>query len=205
VHRVVRLEAAERQVHVGREPLSSRETHDGHFGALTSERRLQLLEQLARALAHDLNTQLTAILGFADLAAAAPELPDALRADVRQISLAAQRAGVLTARLQSYCRSQAGTRVVDLDEVIAASRPARERLAGPRLELVDEPAPALTLVAIEPAHLQWFLLDVVASARDALRDGGQLRFTTTHDDGCAKLTVTGVDEPVVVSIPFTTT
>jgi hypothetical protein len=45
---------------------------------------------------------------------------------------------------------------------------------------------------------------VVASARDALRDGGQLRFTTTHADGCAKLTITGSGEPVVVSVPFTT-
>jgi len=185
--------------------LSTGETHDGRFGALPPERRLQLLEQLTRALAHDLNTQLTAILGFADLTAADPALPDALRADVQQISLAAQRAGVLTARLQTLCRTPDGTRLVDLDEVIAASRPARERLAGPRLELVDEPAPALTLVAIEPAHLQWFLLDVVAGARDALRDGGQLRFTTTHADGCAKLTITGVDEPVVLSIPFPTT
>jgi hypothetical protein len=88
--------------------------------------------------------------------------------------------------------------------VIAASRPARERLAGPRLELVDEPAPTLTLVAIDPAHLQWRLLDVVATARDALPDGGQLRFATTHEDGHARLTVTGAGEPIVVSIPLAT-
>lgn len=175
------------------------------FGMPTPERRLALLEQLTRALAHDLNTQLTAILGFADLTAAHPELPDALRADVREISRAAHRAGGLTARLQTYCRPPAGASVVDLDEVIAASRPARRWLAGPRLELVDEPAPALTLVAIEPVGLQWWLLDVVSSARDALPDGGTLRFVTTHDDGCARLTISGLQDPVVVSIPFATT
>lgn len=171
---------------------------------LSAERRLELLERLARGIAHDLNGQLTAILGFADLTAADPDLPEALRADVQQISLAAHRAGVLTARLQTYCRLPTGTHVVDLDEVIAASRPARQRLAGTRLELVDEPAPALTLVAVEPAQLQWLLLDVVARARDALPGGGQLRFATTHDGDRARLTISGLPEPVVVSIPFTT-
>jgi two-component system, cell cycle sensor histidine kinase and response regulator CckA len=184
--------------------LTTGDSHNPLSASLSSGRRLQLLEQLARGIAHDVNTQLTAVLGFADLTAADPDLPEALRADVQQISLAAQRAGVLTARLQTYCRLQpSGTRVVDLDEVIAASRPARERLGGPRLELVDEPAPALTLVAIEPAQLQWFLLDVVARARDALPDGGQLRFTTTHADDCARLAITGAGEPVVLSLPFT--
>jgi len=176
---------------------------DMRFGPVPAERRLRLLEQLARGIAHDLNTQLTAMLGFADLTAANAELPDRLRADVQQISLAAQRAGVLTARLQTYCRLEAGTHVVDLDEVIAASRPARERLAGPRLELVDEPAPALTLVTIEPADLQWFLLDVVVRARDTLPDGGRLTFTTTHEGECAQLAVTGAAEPVTVTVPFT--
>ncbi|MDA0182054.1 hypothetical protein OJ997_17245 [Solirubrobacter phytolaccae] len=185
--------------------MSTGDIPDPPFEGLPPERRLQLLERLARGIAHDLNTQLTAIMGFADLTAADPALSDALRADVEQISLAAQRSGVLTARLQTYCRLQPGAvQIVDLDEVIAASRPARERLAGPRLTLIDEPASALTLVAIEPAHLQWFLLDVVATARDALPEGGQLRFATTHDDGCARLTITGAGEPVLLSIPFTT-
>jgi len=47
------------------------------------------------------------------------------------------------------------------------------------------------------------LLDVVARARDALPAGGQLRFTTTHADGRARLAITGMDGPVLLSIPFT--
>lgn len=172
---------------------------------LRPERRLELLERLARVIAHDLNTQLTAILGFADLTAGDPDLPERMRADLEHISAAAQRAGVLTARLQSHCRAHpAGRRVVDLDEVVAASRPARERLAGPLLELVDEPAPAVTLVEIDPADLQWRLLDVVLTARDTLPEGGRLTFATTHDDGCARLTISGAPEPVVLCLPFTT-
>ncbi len=50
----------------------------------------------------------------------------------------------------------------------------------------------------------WFLLDVVAAARDAMRSGGRLTFTTTHDNDCAQLTISGATTPVVVSIPFTT-
>lgn len=185
--------------------MSTGELPDRGSPAVGPQRQLELLERLARATAHDLNTQLTAILGFADLTAADPALPEALRADVQQISAAAHRAGGLTARLQSHCPTEPpGARVVDLDEVVAASRPARERLAGGQLELVDEPAPALTLVEVDPAQLQWFLLDAVVDAREALPGGGRLTFATAHDDGRAKLTISGAGEPIVLSLPFAT-
>ena len=169
-------------------------------GHLTAARRLELLERLARGFAHDLNTQLTAILGYADLTAADPALPAAFVGDLQEISAAAQRAGALTAALQGHCRPRPDApALVDLDELVAASRPGRERLAGRGLELVDVPAPALTLVRVNPVELEWTLLDLVARARAQLPDGGRLTFASTHEDGRAKLTVTGTPAPTCLS------
>ncbi|MDA0172669.1 hypothetical protein OJ998_26440 [Solirubrobacter taibaiensis] len=172
-------------------------------GPLTDDRRLDLLSRLTRQIAHDLNTQLTAILGFADLTLADPALPERLAVDVQAISTAAHRAGSLTAHLQTYCRPRASEpRLVDLDEVIAATRPSRERLAGRAIELVDVPAPALTLVCLDPVDLEWTLLDIVATARAALPDGGRLTFASTHEDGHVRLAVTGAPAPTTVLLPL---
>ena len=114
---------------------------------LEETRHLELVAQLAGGIAHDLNTLLTAILGYAGLTVADPDLPERLRSDVEQISSAAHRAGMLTGQLLAFSRAQVlAPRVVDLDEIVAASLPARRRVAGKRIELVDEPADGLTLV-----------------------------------------------------------
>ena len=122
-----------------------------------------------------------------------------MRGDVEQISGAAHRAGVLTGQLLAFSRRQMlAPADVDLDEVVASSLSARRRVAGKRIELVDEPADALTLVHVDPVQLQRVLLDIVANAADAMPEGGTLTTRTAHDDGYARLAITdtgtGMDE-----------
>ena len=134
----------------------------------------RLVGQLAGGIAHDLNTLLTTILGYAELTGADPELPR-VRGDLEQISGAAHRAGVLTTQLLAFTRRQMlAPADVDLDEVVAASRSARGRVAGKRIETVDEPADALMLVHVDAGQLERVLLDIVANAADAMPQGGKL-------------------------------
>ena len=179
---------------------------------LEETRHLELVAQLAGGIAHDLNTLLTAMLGYADLTAADPALPGHLVADVEQISIAARRAGTLTGQLLAFSRKQMlEPRDVDLDEVIAASRPARQRIAGRRVELVDRPAASLTLVHVDPRQLERVLLDLVTNAADAMPEGGTLTTVTSHEDGFARLEITdtgaGMDEETRMRAfqPFYTT
>jgi PAS domain S-box-containing protein len=158
---------------------------------LEETRHLELVARLAGGIAHDLNTLLTAILGYADLTLADPALPEALRGDIAQISSAAQRAGALTTQLVAFSRSQVlAPRDVDLDEVVANSLPARRRIAGANVELLDEPASALTLVHVDPGQLQRALLDIVANAAEAMPDGGRVTFVTAAEGAFARLAIT---------------
>jgi two-component system, cell cycle sensor histidine kinase and response regulator CckA len=167
---------------------------------LEETRDLELIARLAGGIAHDLNTLLTAILGYADLTLADPLLPGTLAADIEQISGAARRAGELTTQLVAFSRSQVlAARDVDLDEVIAHSLPARRRIAGKGVQLLDLPAPSATLVHLDPGQLQRVLLDIVANAAEAMPDGGRISFETTHEGRFARLAITdtgaGMDEP----------
>jgi PAS domain S-box-containing protein len=158
---------------------------------LEETRHLELIARLAGGIAHDLNTLLTAILGYADLTLADTRLPDALSADIEQISGAARRAGELTTQLVAFSRSQVlAPRDVDLDEVVANSLPARRRIAGRTVQLLDLPAPALTLVHIDPGQLERVLLDIVTNATDAMPEGGRVLFETDHEDRFARLRIT---------------
>ena len=54
--------------------------------------------------------------------------------DIEQISGAARRAGVLTTQLVAFSRGQVlAPRDVDLDEIVANSLPARQRIVGRRV------------------------------------------------------------------------
>jgi two-component system cell cycle sensor histidine kinase/response regulator CckA len=153
-------------------------------------RHLELIAQLAGGIAHDLNTLLTAILGYADLTAGDPALPGHLRADVQEISSAARRAGTLTGQLVAFSRGQMlAPRDVDLDAVVANSLPARRRLTGQRITFVDRPADALTPVHVDPRQLERALLDIVANAADAMPEGGTVTTTTAHENGFARLAI----------------
>ncbi len=102
-------------------------------------------------------------------------------------------------------------RVVDLDEIVADSLPARRRIVGRQVRLVDAPAEALTLVHVDPGQLERVLLDICANAADAMPDGGELRTETAHVGGFARLRITdtgaGMDAPTRARAfePFFTT
>jgi PAS domain S-box-containing protein len=142
---------------------------------LLETRHLEVAARLAGGVAHDLNSQLTAILGFADLSLADPRLPEWLRPDLRQIVVAAERSGELTRQLLAFSRQQVLTpRALDLNDIVARGLDAGRRLAGKRVELVNRPGADLPLVLMDPMLLEQVLLDVIANAGEAMPDGGRL-------------------------------
>jgi two-component system cell cycle sensor histidine kinase/response regulator CckA len=142
---------------------------------LLQTRHLDLVERLAGGVAHDLNSQLTAIMGYAELTLADRELSEPVRLDVEQVLNAAERADGLTRQLLAFSSQQVlAPRSVELASIVAGTHATRRRLVGRGVELVDRPSPGVAPVLVDPTRLEQTLLDIVANAGEAMPDGGQL-------------------------------
>ena len=142
---------------------------------LQRAQKMQVAQELAGGLAHDLNNLLTIILGAADQLEIV--LGDAHRgaAAVDAIQRAASRAGTVTQQLLSFSRRQVvEARVHNLSEIVAELSVLLERVLGERIDLVvtvDDDVPA---VRIDAGQLEQVLVNLTVNARHAMPVGGRL-------------------------------
>jgi len=186
--------------------------------------RTHLVEQIARAqkmesigtlasgVAHDFNNILGIILPNAELIKLRTEAghPALKFADV--IVKAAKRAGQLTRQLLSLSRKDAVTRrVVNLNEAVRTTGKLLSETLDRKIRLEFDLTPENTNIKADETQLGQVLLNLAINARDAMPEGGTLRFTTRTED--EKVTVrvtdtgTGIDPENLSRIfdPFFTT
>jgi two-component system, cell cycle sensor histidine kinase and response regulator CckA len=143
--------------------------------------KLDAVGRLASKVAHDFNNILTVIHGCSDFLVASLTDDDTRRADAVMIREASARAAELTARLLSFATNQvAEAAVVDLNACITALKPGVIREVGGAIALTIDLAPDLGRVSVDPGRLERAIVDMAANARDAMPDGGRLRFTTRN-------------------------
>jgi two-component system cell cycle sensor histidine kinase/response regulator CckA len=149
---------------------------------LRQAQRLESVGRLAGGVAHEVNNQMTVVLGFADMLARDPQLPPAVRRDVQQIHRAARRSAAITAQLLAFGRKQMLVpQVVDLNVVVRDFEPALLQTLGQKnihLELRLSTSPVITLG--DRGQLEQMLLNLVCNARDATPDGGSITVETSE-------------------------
>jgi PAS domain S-box-containing protein len=147
--------------------------------ALRHAQRLESVGQLTGGIAHDFNNLLTVIHGNLQVL---QDLP-ALAADVygQQVVDAAlrgcRRGAELTGKLLAFSRRQMlQPREVDAAQLVASLAELLRRTLDQRIEIgVDiEPVPP---VLADPGQLESALLNIAINARDAMTEGGRLRFS----------------------------
>lgn len=156
-------------------------TLEKHARSIELEELAQRLEaaqraQLAGGIAHELNNNLTAIMGYAEMAAEAV-LPDSLtHAYVEEILDAGKRAKLVVDRiLTPDCMRKNTVTPFNVVDAIAAILPAlRMGLIAPVRLHVDLPDADLTVVG-SSAEFQQVLIDLCKDAGEAVGGGGQLR------------------------------
>jgi PAS domain S-box-containing protein len=143
---------------------------------LNQARRLESVGQLAGGIAHDFNNLLGVILNLSDLVI--KELPDGStpRADVQEISLAAQRAAALTRQLLIFSRRDVvQAEVLDLAELVRGLEGLLRRAMGERVDVHVEPGGVRPWpVCADRGQLEQVLVNLAVNARDAMPDGGTL-------------------------------
>jgi two-component system cell cycle sensor histidine kinase/response regulator CckA len=144
--------------------------------------KMETLNRVAGGVAHDFNNLLTAILGYAELALGrlGPEEP--VRRHIDGIVRTATRASDLTRQLLAFSRKQVlSPRVVDLNQIMAASETLFRRLLGENIRLVTRLSPVLGATRVDRAQVEQILMNLVVNARDAIQgEGGTVEIETRN-------------------------
>jgi PAS domain S-box-containing protein len=143
--------------------------------------KLEGIERLAAAVAHDFNNLLTVIIGETSiLLGSAGELPD-MHERLSAVHSSAVRCAGLTEQLLAVGRQQRLQPVIlNLNSVIAGVEPVLRGLLGVNVFLHLQLESGLRPVNVDPAQMERVLINLVANARDAMPNGGQLLIATSN-------------------------
>jgi C4-dicarboxylate-specific signal transduction histidine kinase len=150
------------------------------------QERLAAVGQLVSGVAHEINNPLQAILGFAELLQMQPELPDAVKGDLRLIQKESARACNIIRNLALFARQQPGEAApLRLGDVITSVAELRQRrLETEQIELCVDDA-SMQHVSAVLTELQQVVLNFVVNAEQAIVASGRLpgRITIRSRDG----------------------
>jgi signal transduction histidine kinase len=179
---------------------------------ITRAQKMESIGTLASGVAHDFNNILGIILPNAELIKmrTAPESPAIRFADV--IINASKRAAQLTRQLLSLSRKDPITwRVLSLNEAVRATGKLLGETLNRNIRFEFDLSPASTNIKADETQVEQVLLNLAINARDAMPEGGVLKFITELEDDYVVARVidsgTGIPRDILPKIfdPFFTT
>ena len=150
---------------------------DGLQKRLHQSEKLEALGQLAGGVAHDFNNLLSAILGHAELIELDTE--GGVRESATQIVNAATQAADLVSQLLAFSRAGAvAQRPVRVDSIVERAVELLHHTLDRNITVVTSLGGGDAVVVGDASQLQTALLNIAVNARDAMPDGGEVRFET---------------------------
>lgn len=143
---------------------------------LRQAERLQSVGTLAGGVAHEVNNQMTVVLGFGEfvLRALGPEHPQA--GDLQQMVTAAAKAARISQQLLAFSRQQfMRPEEFDLGPFLVQLAPTLGRMLGSEGRLVIDPDQPEARVSADRTQIELVLSHLATNARDAMAGGGELR------------------------------
>jgi signal transduction histidine kinase len=144
--------------------------------------RLETMGRLLAGVSHDFNNLLTIISGHAEVICNALSREHPLWEIAELISITAHTAAGVTRQLVEFGKpDRLGRCPVDANASVRALERTLERLAGGPVTLTLTLAADLPLIQIDPGQFDQVLLNLVANARDAIRDAGGITVRTAAE------------------------
>jgi two-component system, cell cycle sensor histidine kinase and response regulator CckA len=150
---------------------------------LRQAQKLESVGLLAGGIAHDFNNILTAITGYAELIREQLPPGDRLRADVAEITSAAEQAALLTYQLLAFSRKQLlRPATLNLNDVVTDVNRMLRRVIGEHIVLVARMGEGLGMVSADPGQIAQVIMNLAVNARDAMPAGGTLTIETANTE-----------------------
>ena len=146
---------------------------------LAQAQKLQAVGTLAGGVAHEVNNQLMAVLGFGDFVVKELGADHPQTKDVEEMIRAAMRAAQIAQQLLTFSRRQVNqARLLSVHDSVATLAPVLERILGADKTLVVQPNRARSQIMADPTQIDQVLINLAANARDAMGTGGRLSIVT---------------------------
>jgi two-component system, cell cycle sensor histidine kinase and response regulator CckA len=142
---------------------------------IVQSERLAAVGQLSAGLAHELNSHLSAILGFAELIQLKPGLTEAMRADLAHIQNAGKKAARLIKQLIDFSKkSPHKSENVDLRDSCSHFLEKLADLLPQSIALESQIAKEPLIYKTDPQQIQQLLENLSRNAIEAMPEGGRL-------------------------------
>lgn len=142
--------------------------------------RLAKIGQLAAGVAHELNTPIGNILGFAQLAAAAPNLPKQVSADLDRIVKSTLHVREIIKKLMLFSRRWPPRRErIDLNALVEEALSFIEPICiRSPIRVIRKPIPDECMISADPSQMNQVLMNLIMNAVHAMPEGGDLIIET---------------------------
>ncbi len=143
---------------------------------LHAQARLASVGQLAAGIAHDFNNMLTVMMGFAELLSMSSDLSDDAKERLEMMISQGHRAAQLIGQILDFSRKTvAEKQPVDMVPFLKETVKLLERTLPESIETVTEFRRGDYTVNGNLTQLQQVINNLAVNARDAMREGGELR------------------------------
>jgi len=148
---------------------------------LLLSQKMEAIGRLAGGIAHDFNNLLGVILGNAEMMLKAGPSGAPHTGRVEQIKLAGEEAASVTRQLLAFARQQVSEpQLLDLNVVLTDLQPLLRRIVEENVRLEMVLSRDLGDIKNDRSQLSQVILNLVANARDAMRQGGRLIIETSN-------------------------
>ncbi len=168
------LDAVARQIGVFVASVEAEQRQADIEATLRHADRLATIGQLAAGVAHELNDPLSNVLGFAQLALKAPDLPAQVRADLGRIVDAALRGREIIRKLLVFARqTPASKQPTSINAVIEEAMFLLEAgCENPGVRFVRDLGAPLPDIDADPVQVRQVVTNLVINAMQAIPSGG---------------------------------
>ena len=154
---------------------------------LQQAQKMEAVGTMAGGVAHDFNNILQVALGYTELMLNDTKLSQNHRIDLQRIRESALRGADLVQRLMTFSRkTDSKPRPLDLNKSVIELRKMLERTIPKMINIELNLATELRTVYADPTQIDQILMNLSVNARDAMPEGGTLKFETANlraDDG----------------------